>query len=245
MRSALFEAANQEKQTADKWALQSSKMLRTALGTDIIATKGSMVAYQGALEFHHEGSGGLAKFVKKALTSEDAPMMRVSGQGEAFFAQLARDIFLLELEEDGITINSPNLLAFDAAVNWDIKRVQGAGMVSGGFYNLELQGTGTVAVTSDGNPLLLDCSAQPTYVDISAAVAWSSNLVPTLKNSMNLSSMLRGGSGESFQLAFSGPGFVIVQPSEAQLAAAPQSGGGSGGGGGNNSSGGLLGGLFS
>jgi uncharacterized protein (AIM24 family) len=31
---------------------------------------------------------------------------------------------------------------------------------------------------------------------------------------MNMRSMLRGGSGEAFQLAFHGPGFVVVQPSE-------------------------------
>ena len=30
----------------------------------------------------------------------------------------------------------------------------------------------------------------------------------------NFSGMFRGGSGEAFQLAFHGPGFVVVQPSE-------------------------------
>ena len=31
---------------------------------------------------------------------------------------------------------------------------------------------------------------------------------------MNMKSMLRGGTGEAFQYAFQGPGFVVVQPSE-------------------------------
>ena len=31
---------------------------------------------------------------------------------------------------------------------------------------------------------------------------------------MKFSSMIRGGSGEAFQYAFHGPGFVVVQPSE-------------------------------
>jgi uncharacterized protein (AIM24 family) len=33
-------------------------------------------------------------------------------------------------------------------------------------------------------------------------------------SSMKMSSLLRGGSGESLQYRFQGPGFVIVQPSE-------------------------------
>ncbi len=31
---------------------------------------------------------------------------------------------------------------------------------------------------------------------------------------MKFSSVIRGGSGEAFQYAFHGPGFVVVQPSE-------------------------------
>lgn len=242
MRSALFDTANVEVHTTEQWSMQSSKMVRVAMSGDVLATKGAMVAYQGDLTFAHEGSGSISRFLKKALTQEDAPLMRVSGNGEIFFAQLARDAFLVSLEGDAITINSPNLLAFDSALAWDIKPVQGAGMLAGGVFNLELGGTGTAAITSDGTPMLLDCSSQPTYVDLSSAVAWSANLTPTLKNSMNIGSFLRGGTGEAFQLQFHGPGFVIVQPSESELGQAPQSGGGSGA---QNEGGGLLGGLFS
>ena len=77
--------------------------------------------------------------------------------------------------------------------------------------------------------MVLDCSQQPTYVDVQACVAWSANLVPNVVSSMNFKSMLRGGSGEAFQYAFHGPGFVVVQPSEWVSAPQAQSGGGSGG----------------
>lgn len=214
MRSALFNDQNQEMQTHERWALQSSKMLRTVLGEDMIATKGAMVAFQGQIQFHHEGSGSIGKFVKKMLTSEDAPMMRVSGQGEVFFARQANNIFLMQLEGDSISVASKNLLAMDASVNWDIRRVQGAGMASGGVFNLLLDGQGMVAICCEGEPLILDCSQQPTYVDAQAAVCWSGNLTPQVHSSLNMRSMLRGGSGEAFQLAFHGPGFVVVQPSE-------------------------------
>lgn len=110
-------------------------------------------------------------------------------------------------------------------------------MMAGGLFNTVISGQGTAALVSVGQPVVLDCSQQPTYVDVQAAVAWSANLVPDIVSSMNMRSMLRGGTGEAFQYAFHGPGFVIVQPSEWSAGAqqAQQSGGGGGG----------LGGLFS
>lgn len=98
-------------------------------------------------------------------------------------------------------------------------------MLSAGLFNTIVQGTGQVALTSDGDPMVLDCSREPTFVDVQAAVCWSANLVPQVVNSMNMKSMLRGGSGEAFQYLFQGPGFVVVQPSEGRPV--PQQSGGS------------------
>ena len=69
---------------------------------------------------------------------------------------------------------------------------------------------------SDEPPLFLDCSQQPTFVDPQAAICWSANLQPQIKSSFKMGSLIGRGSGESFQLAFHGPGFVVVQPSERQ-----------------------------
>lgn len=214
VRSDLFAQDHQEQQTGQRWTMQSKRMLRVVLGEDLLAAKGAMVAFQGQVQFHHEGSGSLGKFLKRALTSEDTPLMRVSGQGEAFFARDAATVFLIQLEGDGVSVSGRTLLAFDASMQWDVHRTQGAGMMSGGFFNTLIQGTGTVALTSDGEPMLLDCSQQPTFVDPQAAVCWSANLVPNVVSSMNVKSLLRGGSGEAFQYQFHGPGFVVVQPSE-------------------------------
>jgi uncharacterized protein (AIM24 family) len=237
MQSELFGQANLELEGAQRFAVQNPQLLRVALGPDVLATKGSMVAYQGRVTFQHEGAGSVGKLLKKVLTSEDVPLMRVSGDGEVFFANEAGFVYLVELGGDAISVNGHNLLAFDAALQWDIRRVQGAGMLSGGLFNTVVNGTGTVALCTVGQPVVLDCSQQPTYVDVQAAVAWSANLVPQVVSSMNMRSLLRGGTGEAFQYAFSGPGFVVVQPSEWSPMAQQQ--------GGQQSSGGLLGDLFS
>ncbi len=237
MQSSLFHESNLEVSGQSRFALQNSQMLRVALGPDVLAAKGAMVAYQGQVKFNHEGSGSVGKLLKKVLTNEDLPLMRVSGQGEVFFANEAGYIHLVDLTGDALSVNGQNLIAFDANLSWDIKRVQGAGMMAGGLFNTVLSGQGTAALVSVGQPVVLDCSQQPTFVDVQAAVAWSANLVPNIVSSMNMRSMLRGGTGEAFQYSFHGPGFVIVQPSEWSAAAqqAQQAGGGGGG----------LGGLFS
>ena len=90
-----------------------------------------------------------------------------------FFASDAGYVFLLQLEGEAISLNVRNLLAFDASLDWDINRVKGAGIMSGGFFNTTVTGHGTVAVSSVGKPVVLDCSQQPTYVDPNSAVCWS------------------------------------------------------------------------
>ncbi len=228
MRSELFAQSNHEVQ-GDRFALQNSQLLRVALGDDVLAVKGAMVAFQGQVRFDHEKAGSVGKLLKKMVTSEDMPLMRVSGQGEVFFANEAGYVYLVQLAGDGISVNGRNLLAFDASLQWDINRVKGAGMMAGGLFNTTVSGTGTAALCTVGHPVVLDCSQQPTYVDVQAAVAWSSHLAPQVVSSMNFKSLLRGGSGEAFQYAFHGPGFVVVQPSEwAPITQGQNSGGGGG-----------------
>ena len=225
MKSELFAQSNLEVE-GQRFTLQNSQLLRVALGPDVLSVKGAMVAFQGQIRFDHERAGSVGKLLKKMVTSEDMPLMRVSGQGEVFFANEAGYVYLVELDGDGISVNGRNLLAFDAAMQWDINRVKGAGMMSGGLFNTTVSGTGSVALCTVGHPVVLDCSRQPTYVDVQACVAWSASLVPNVVSSMNMKSMLRGGSGEAFQYAFHGPGFVVVQPSEWQPVAQGSSGGG-------------------
>lgn len=228
MQSELFTQSNLEVQAQQRFSLQNPQLLRVALGQDVLAVKGTMVAFQGQITFNHEKSGSVGKLLKKMVTSEDMPLMRVAGNGEVFFANEAGYVFLIDLAGDGISVNGRNLLAFDAALQWDINRVKSAGIMAGGLFNTTVSGTGTAALCTVGQPVVLDCSQSPTFVDVSAAVAWSVNLVPSVVSSMNMKSMLRGGSGEAVQYSFHGPGFVVVQPHEWTPPPA-QSGGGGGG----------------
>src|SRR5205823_14978278 len=137
-----------ETQSGEAFALQNSKLLKVRLDQGTIQAKlGSMVAYQGDVSFEHAGSGGMGRLLKKAVTGEGTSLMKMSGTGEVFLADLAQDIHLLQLENEKITVNGPNLLAFDADIDWDIERVKGASaMMGGGLFNTTLRGTGYVEI---------------------------------------------------------------------------------------------------
>jgi uncharacterized protein (AIM24 family) len=219
----------QETASQEAFALQNSKLLKVNLQEVTIQAKlGSMVAYQGDVSFEHAGSGGVSRLVKKAVTGEGASLMKISGTGEAFLGDQAQDIHLIKLENDQITCNGANLLAFDSGIEWDIRREKGASAMAGGLFNMALSGSGWVAVISDGPPVLLQTGEAPTYADPSAAITWASSVQTSIKTDVNLKTLTGRGSGETVQMAFSGPGWVLVQPSEGRVQAAKGAGGAGG-----------------
>ena len=226
------EALSQFKETegGEALRLQNSKLLKVELAGEEIQTKlGSMVAYQGDVKFEHAGSGGLSRMIKKAVTNEGTELMTVSGSGEVFLADTAQEIQLLKLAGEKITVNGPHVLAFEAGIDWDIKRVEGAsGALAGGLYNMELSGTGTVALVTDGPPVLLELDGTETFADPQAAITWSEGVSSSVKTDVNLKTFIGKGSGETIQLAFSGQGWLLIQPSEGRVVAGAAGGGAAG-----------------
>jgi uncharacterized protein (AIM24 family) len=169
--------------------------------------------------------------------------MKVSGSGEVFLAHLAEDIHLIRLDDDKITANGSNILAFEDGIDWDIKKVEGASSaLAGGLFNIELAGTGWVALVSDGPPLLIQLDGQQTFADPQAAITWSSGVSTTVKTDVNIKTLTGRGSGETIQIGFSGNGWLLIQPSEGQVAGAGVGGGSSSSGGVGGALGNLLGG---
>lgn len=227
-----------ENPTQDPFALQNKKLLKINMGYgEVWAKTGSMVAYQGDVRFENTGSGGLDKLVKSKLTGEGVDMMRCTGQGELFVANLAEEIQVFYLENDRVSVNGANVLAFSGSISWDIHRIQArGGMMAGGLWNVVLSGTGYVAITTDGDPVALDVASSPTFADAQAVVMWTNGVRMDVRvDTGGIGSMLRGGTGEMLQMAFTGQGYVLVQPSEG----VPQGGQEQGGGGG-----GMLGGIL-
>jgi uncharacterized protein (AIM24 family) len=206
----------QEVETGEPFTLQNPRLLKVELSaTSVMAASGAMVAYQGDVRFEHKG-GGLGRLLKKAATGESLRLMQATGSGELFLANQAMLVHVLRLADEALTVNGSNILAFETGIDWDVTRVKGgsAGMLAGGLFNINLQGTGLVALVSDGEPLRLDVSEVATFADPQAAIAWSGGVTTNLKTDVQAKSLIGMGSGESFQLGFSGQGWVLVQPSE-------------------------------
>lgn len=224
---------------------QGGKMIRVAVNGEVMARAGSMVAYQGDLQFKALGSGGIGRAIQQRLTGEGVPLMKVTGRGDLFLADSAADVHTVDLDgTDGLTINGSNVLAFDPSLSYNVKRVEGAaGFASNaGLFNCVFTGRGRIAITTHGSPVVLQVD-QPTYADPQAAVAWSSSLKTGIKrnDSFGLGRLMGRSTGEGITLSFQGRGFVIVQPSEL-----PPGGllGGTGGGQQAGQSGGMLGGIL-
>ena len=208
-----------EVETGEAFTLQNPRLLKVELSeTSVMARNGTMVAYQGDVRFEHKG-GGLGRLLKKAATGESLRLMEARGSGELFLATQAMLVHVIRLQNDALTVNGSNILAFESGIDWDITSVKGgtAGMLAGGLFNVGLHGTGLVALISDGEPLRLDVAEAPTFADPSAAIAWSGGVTTNLKADVQAKSLIGLGSGESFQLGFSGQGWVLVQPSEGRF----------------------------
>lgn len=221
MQSDIFKPDNMaQPATQVGMTLQHSRCVKYAMNGEVLARQGAMIAYRGNLQFEVK-SQGVGNFLKRAVTGEGLPLMAVRGQGEVWFANTSADCFLLDLTPgDGLSINGRNVLCFDPSLHYEIQMVRGAGMFGGGLFNSIFTGTGRLAITCHGQPIVIPVTPHsPVFVDTDAVVGWSTQLQTTIHRAQSVTSMLRGGSGELFQLALQGDGFVIIQPSEGQKVA--------------------------
>jgi Mitochondrial biogenesis AIM24 len=164
--------------STEAFSLQNPKLLRVRLDqVTVQARRDAVVGWRGVLDVEDGGD-----------------FSRVAGAGEVYLAHRVRDVHLVKLEVETITVNAGALLAFDAGITIDHRETEQ------GERHAVLEGTGFLAVVSDGPPVVLDVASAPTYADPRAAVAWSENVRV---------------SGSDGALSFDGQGWVLVQPGAA------------------------------
>ncbi|MCA9128031.1 MAG: AIM24 family protein [Planctomycetales bacterium] len=208
----------QDASANDYFQLENDRMLEVNLDSMVWMKAGAMVAYVGQIKFTREGllDQGLGSLLKRSVTGEGAKLTKAEGRGRLYLADSGKTINILELKGDSIVVNGSDLLAFEPTIQWQIKMMKKlAAVVSGGFFNVQLSGSGLIAITTHFEPLTLAVKpGQPVRTDPNATVAWSGNLQPQFKTDVSLKSFFGRGSGESIQMEFDGDGFVVVQPYE-------------------------------
>ena len=209
-------SAHRAAATCVRMSVHSSKTLKVTMvtGQDLIAKAGSMIAYDGYVQF--DGApASLRRSAEEMVSGEGGKLMLARGDGDLYLADYGGDILVLHLTGEALSVNGATLLACDASLELAIEPVKGLAKLSGsGLTNLVIKGTGWVALVSRGIPMALDCAERETYVDPDALVAWTTGLEMKARRTIKASALIGRGSGEAFQIGFKGQGFVVVQPSE-------------------------------
>jgi uncharacterized protein (AIM24 family) len=205
-----FTDANAPTDSAEPFQRENSYTLDVEVAGTVMAKAGSMVAYTGDVSFTGKASaeGGISGFLKQAATGEGTPIMAVEGDGHVYFADDGKKVQVIELGAgESITVNGEDVLAFEESLSYEIN----TGALAGGFSNVYLEGPGYVAITTHGDPIVLE---PPVATDPSATVAWGGTS-PDVEVNRSLSDMIGQESGERYQMRFDGDGgFVVVQPRE-------------------------------
>ncbi|CAM5384089.1 hypothetical protein GCM10010222_03640 [Streptomyces tanashiensis] len=211
-------APYKETATGARWTPQNQQLMRVDLamgGVPVLARQGSMVMYQGKVDFGYKGAGFAGRIVGNA-TGQEMQLMRCTGRGQVFLAEEGAHLHPIELQGDGICVSAENVLAFDESLQYEVRRIEGHGIPGGALFTMQFQGSGTVVVKTHGVPVVLPVTPT-TFADCNAVVAWSSASQVILSSQVRLRrNAYPGHSGETVNLQFRGaPGnFIVVQPYE-------------------------------
>ncbi|MEU6384730.1 TerD family protein [Streptomyces bauhiniae] len=207
-----------EAPTGQRWTQQNHKLIRVDLGAGgqpVLARQGSMVLYQGKVDFNYKGAGITGRLVGNA-TGQEMQLMRCTGQGQVFLADNSTHLHPVELQGDAICVSAENVLAFDESLQYEVRRIEGHGIPGGALFTMQFQGTGTLVVKTHGTPVVLPVTPT-TFADCHAVVAWSAASQVIVSSQVRMRrNAYAGDTGESVNLQFRGaPGnFIVVQPYE-------------------------------
>lgn len=207
-----------ETATGQRWTPQNQQLMRVDLtngGGGVLARQGSMVMYQGKVDFGYKGAGFAGRMVGNA-TGQEMQLMRCTGRGQVFLAEDGSHLHAIELQGDGICVAAEGVLAFDESLQYEVRRIEGHGIPGGALFTMQFQGTGTIVVKTHGVPVVLPVTPT-TFADCNAVVAWSAASQVIVSSQVRLRrNAYPGHSGETVNLQFRGaPGnFIVVQPYE-------------------------------
>ncbi|MCX7204423.1 MAG: AIM24 family protein [Proteobacteria bacterium] len=205
----------------------NEKLIEITLNNEeVFAKKGSMISYQGKVNFARSflGGGNVQDLAMRTVTSEGNALMLAKGSGKVYYGYNGLFVSIIQVNNEMVYVESETLLAYDARLTVGTMFLGNQGgvqsMVRGavtgqGLFTTTLQGTGEMAILSDGNAIALQVTAeQPVFVDPNAYIGHKGNLTSTIVTDLNWKTFVGQASGESYQVKFMGQGTVYIQASE-------------------------------
>lgn len=216
---------------------------RVAPGAPVLARRGAMLAYTGAVTFRPVvgaqggGRGAVGGMLGRAAAGEGSAMMIAEGDGDVLYGVEGLHVVLVELDGEDLSVEADRLLAHDASLNPSIVFLgsdgsEGSGvgvrgglgsmargaMTGQGLFTTRLSGVGSVALLAHGGAFAIPVrEGAPVGVDPQAYVAHTGTLRVEVKASLGWRDAVGRGSGEAFRLQVSGHGTVHVQASEKKV----------------------------
>lgn len=199
--------------------LPNPRLLEARLQNEKLMTRaGAMVAYDGQIKFEKSVMGGEGLFgaVKRKVTGEGFDLMTTSGTGTVYFAHQAHEVLVLQLHNEKMWLESSVVLAFESSLRSNTAFTGLRGLSTGnGLFTTTLEGSGNLAIISHRNALMLEVApGLPVCVDPQAFLGYKGQIQQEFVFDANWKTLVGQGSGETFQLKFSGQGVVYIQPSE-------------------------------
>ncbi|NHZ37012.1 AIM24 family protein [Massilia rubra] len=205
----------------------NEKMIEVKLNNEeVFAKKGAMISYQGEVAFSSSflAGQGVESMAMRAATNEGYSLMLARGRGSVYYAYDGLFVTIIPVRGETLYVESENVLAFDARMTAGTMflgnqgGIQGIarGAVSGqGLFTSTFQGTGDVAILSDGNAIGLPVTHDvPVCVDPQAYIGHTGQLSSSIITDLNWKTFVGQASGESYQVKFTGQGTVYIQASE-------------------------------
>lgn len=200
-------------------------LVQLSRGETVHAESNAMVSMDASLDLKAQMQGGLLSALGRKLANGESffqqHIQASRGDGEVLLAPLLPgDIQVLDVGPQQYMLNDGAFLASETSVNITA-RMQGIGQAlfggTGGFFVMETQGSGKLAVAGFGSVFALTVAPeQDVIIDNQHVIAWDSRLKYSISASTTRSKGLLGNlvnsviSGEGLVTRFSGAGKVYV-----------------------------------
>lgn len=206
-----FASANAPIEGGDTSQRRNHEPLIVDLDGSVTALAGPTAAYSGDVTCSGKASteGGVTGFIK----SEGAPVIEADGTGRLYLADQGKEVSIVTLDDgESISVDGNDVFALVDTVDYGIGTIDSlAGTSAGELTNVYLTGLGDAAITTHGEPVVLE---PPVRTDPSATGAWSGSLSPSAAVNRSLSDLVGQSSDETYQLSVEGDGGFVVQQFE-------------------------------
>lgn len=155
-------------------------------------------------------------FLYKAFIGENSFLSVAHGKGRIFFTVGSHDIMLIHLNNESISIQGYNVIAFEEQLEHYVHMMGNvAGIAAGGLFFVTLSGSGWAAISVCGSPFTVSVDNNKPLSSVPIrSLAWESRIKPEIKTDVTRINLMGRGVVDTLQMVFEGEGRVALHGNE-------------------------------